>query len=157
MEMNVYPGAPFPFPRGPAPTFTELKRVIPIAKSQPCGSATLTLLSLEEYLEGYIVTARLILGERKIVARQSPHLVFRTTDDQGNRYEGWCVGGGSKNELRAECKFTPSLDQNARELTVEIDGVHWVVWPQPQQGGQGQKPEVDLDPGPCMFVIRLAQ
>ena len=126
-----------------------LSRVIAIGQTERAGEGELTLLALEIYERGFVVTSRL---RRPGTFGLFPELSPAATDDLGRAYAHRSHGGsGGGHEFRAAHRFTPALDPTARELWLAIAEIRWrrLV---PGQAELGEDPPT---PGPWRFVVRL--
>lgn len=105
----------------------ELRSVVPIAQSRHYGPVWLTLLSLEDYHDAFLLRA--VLSTRP-TGREMPgypasvlgsEVPFTGQDDRGNRYSGkvWRLGGIDKT-LEWIVRFTPPLDPVAVMLDLVL-------------------------------------
>ena len=89
------PAPPSP-PRGPDPTLRELIDVLAVGRSEQVGPATLTLLSVERYHDGFLAQFRLLqeyTPPEDPASLGFPDLVCEASDERGGRYVAWPNGG----------------------------------------------------------------
>ena len=156
VQRNVARLAPGPpVPPGAPPALHDLARVVPVAQTQDLGEATLTLLSLEIYGDGFLVLSRL----RWDADPAHPPGMHRSSevpqvahDDRGGRYVRWPYGGGGHDrEWRAADGFTPALNPTARELRLEVPELRLrqFNWMRDEDLGE------QIRPGPWVFTVPL--
>jgi hypothetical protein len=134
------------------PRLYALRRVRPIAQTQSQQGLEVTLLSLEEYAEGFLVNG-LLRREGAAEAIVFPEIALAATDNQGHGYASWPVAGtGSPNQWRFAYGLAPPLDASARQVAVEVT-VQRVRHLEPG-GRELVVNRVDL--GPFSFTIPLA-
>ncbi len=139
------PHGPPPIPMGRPPELRTFLRVIPVAQTQSVNEIDVTLFSLVCFEEGFIVhgmhsTKYGEIGRDNI---WHAHPAFDVVDDRDNVYQ-W--RGGSAGGSRFEFRFSPALDENARELTLTFTQFHW-SFPQAQRR--------KVDEGPWVFTVAL--
>jgi hypothetical protein len=126
-----------------------LGRVIAIGQTERAGEGELTLLALEIYERGFVVTTRLRWpGGFGLL----PELAPAASDDRGRAYAHRSHGGsGGGREFRSAHRFSPALDPGAGELRLAIAEIRWrrIV---PGRAELGEEPPTT---GPWRFVVRL--
>src|SRR6266516_5490243 len=103
--------------RGPDTTLRELIDVLAIGQSEQVDSATLTLLSVERYRDGFLAQFRLLqeyTQPEDPTSRSFPELVCEASDEHGGRYTVWPnggSGGGGRGLLhwRLAYRYAPAL------------------------------------------------
>lgn len=141
---------------------SNLRRVIPIAQTQGRDEVLITLLALEVYANGCVLTSllRIAPGTTGIQERFGhPSFTPVMTDDLGNSYAGATravrmQSGSDFWEGRAECICLPMLDPRARELHIEIPELAWDRAEWSEQGLTGYVPG-ETTPGPWQFRILI--
>ena len=138
-------GARPSIPQGPSPELRTFMRVIPIAQTQSASGIDVTLFSLVIFNEGFIVHGMHSSKYGDIGGGNIWHAqpAFNVVDDRGNAYQ-W--RGGSAHHSRFEFLFSPSLDENAQDLTLTITQFRW-VFPREHRD--------ELDDGPWVFKVVL--
>ena len=147
------------------PELRDLLRVIPIGQTQQHEGMVLTLLALEVYADGCLLTvlmqrdqvASWMMGDRMA---QPESAKVTMADDCGGAYTGRLDGLRSSTGLdfwqgRAECACTPTLDPAARELHVEISDVRWERWEETDQG-ELRRHEGEILDGPWVYIFQFA-
>jgi hypothetical protein len=127
-----------------------LHRVVAIGRTERAGEGELTLLALELYERGFVVTSRLRWpGPFGLFPELSP----AATDDLGHAYAHRSHGGsGDGRDFRAAHRFSPALDPAAAELRLEIAEIRW----RRLVPGRTELGEEAPTPGPWRFVVRLS-
>ena len=146
-------------PRGPDATLRELIDVLAVGQSEQVGPATLTLLSVERYQDGFLAQFRLLqeyTPPEDPSRRGFPELVCEASDERGGRYTMWPnggSGGGGRGVLhwRLAYRYAPALDPTARELRLSIPTVRWRHL---ASAGQPSAPDEVFD-GPWRFLVVL--
>jgi hypothetical protein len=131
---------------GWGPSLTDLRRVVPIAESWTGGGHTLTLRSLEDYADGFLIRIHLRTQVQPVADRGVPEwppkfhlrseLVVRAVDDQGLLYNcaqrslggSWSGGGPHSPFAEGEFspRFAPALGEGAQHLRLEAVELRWV-------------------------------
>jgi len=148
------------------PTYPEcrdLVRVIAIGQSQQHEELVLSLLALEVYADGCLLTTLL----QRARAEPMPHdrlarlgqVTVTMTDDRGGVYTGELYVGSSSSvpefwQGRAQCACTPTLDPAARALRIEIPAVQWSYLDETEPGDLRWLPE-EIMPGPWIYSVRF--
>lgn len=147
--------------------FAHLRAVLPVVQTAAVGDATLTITSLELYEAGF--AANLLFeqeAEPPYPERPDPNgpLLFRgmpaitAHDDRGTRYEGrprsGYGGGTTKSSLREVYNFAPTLNPDARSLTLDILFVTRLGW---NSAGEPQWNEDDVIAGPFQATFNLPE
>jgi len=137
---------PFEWQSSWGPRLEELRRVVPIAETRAGAGHTLTLRSLEDYADGFLIRMRFRTEAQPVLDRGipdwpptftiMPELVFTAIDDKGGRYSpgpaslygSW--GGGGPHQPFGEGefnpRFSPSLSLDAQLLRLEAIELRWV-------------------------------
>jgi hypothetical protein len=82
--------------RGPDASLRDLVDVIGVGRSVQVGSATLTLLSLERYMDGFVAQFRLAQTyelPHSATDLTFPELICQAADDRGGSHTPWPHGG----------------------------------------------------------------
>ncbi|HKT37479.1 MAG TPA: hypothetical protein VJR48_03850, partial [Ktedonobacterales bacterium] len=121
------------------PLLSDLLRVIGIGQTQEYEGLRLSLLALEVYADGCILTV-LLQRDQPIqehddedIHRRIPILgevAVTMADDCGGEYTGAMAERGSSSQPgfwkgRGQFPCTPTLDPAAQELRIEIPAVTW--------------------------------
>jgi len=137
---------PFEWPSSLGPRLEELRRVVPIAETHAGSGHTLTLRSLEDYADGFLLRIHFRTEAQPVLDRGipdwpptftiMPELVFTATDDQGGEYTpgpaslhgSWGGGGPHRPFAEGEFnpRFSPTLSQDAQLLRLEAVELRWV-------------------------------
>lgn len=141
--------------RAAPPQPRTLVEVLGIGRTQIVNGVALTLLSLERYREGDIVTFR--LSSRRGLHREypSPELFIEvgpagaTSTPRFSTAGGGGGGGGQELEFRYYFGFSPAMPDDARDWVVAVTKIEWV---RPYRSGERHVAKVDQ--GPWRFVIR---
>ncbi len=146
---------------GMPPELVTLERVLSVGQTARLEDATLMVLSIESYAEGFIIHSRLLMDHAPEEPAyfdprfepsfpEVPSLDVR--DDRGRRYQAMRTGGGgSGREFRYEFRSGQPLDSQARELVLKIPEVRWhTVSPV-----RGEPREDHVLTGPWTFVVAL--
>ncbi len=154
------PGPLTPAPL-PPPPHQQLVRVVPIGQTQAHGGATVMLLALEAYTDGFLVHSRVLLeaerppqlgtgrDPRPRFAHLRPTLEVR--DDRGTTYRVWpASGGGGGREYRFTHHVAPPLPPEARTLTIVLPALRWE-----ELDPRGRASEVERIGGPWSFTVPL--
>lgn len=142
----------------PLPALRELVGVVPIGRAERAGAASLTLLSLERYGDGFLVLGRLLWDEEPegsdafwVVERVD----VAADDDLGTPYHGRSFGGGGGGaSWRFDHAFSPAVPSDAAELVLTDPALRWRRVSPPWAGPA--TPEERTDPCPWTFVVPLA-
>jgi hypothetical protein len=144
-------GPPVPQP----PTPRELIEVIGVGKTEVVNGVALTLLSLERYREGDIVTFRLTAKRGLHLDFPSPELVIAVGPAASPSTPRFSMmgggGGGSANDLtfRYSYGMSPRMPDEATDWVIEVTKIEW-VW-----GYRSPERKVaSVDVGPWRFTIR---
>ena len=141
----------------PTPTFrgTQLKRVIPVVQSQTIGKREVTIASVEEYEDGFIVYDRIRRVDdgavdpenfETLMYMEAEGLWSATVDTGAEFFALSGVGGGSSVMWRGATVFSPQLPPDASVLTLSAEAIEW------------QRPSGDhleVQDGPWHFEIPL--
>ncbi len=152
---HVSVGQAGPLVPPPPPTPRELIEVIGVGKTEVVNGVALTLLSLERYREGDIVTFRLTAKRGLHLDFPSPELfiaVGPAASPSTPRFSmmGGGGGGGGKDLIfRYSFGFSPGMPDEATDWVVEVTKIEWV---RPRRSPQRKVASVDA--GPWRFVIR---
>jgi hypothetical protein len=132
-----------------------LVEVLGIGSTQTAGGVALTLLSLERYREGDVVTFRLSSRRGLHLDYPSPELFIKvgpsaaTATPRFSMAGGGGGGGGQELEFRQYFGFSPAMPDDATDWVVEVTKIEWVS---PYRSGARRVARVDQ--GPWRFVIR---
>ncbi len=119
-----------------APELRELIRVVPIAQSQVHNGVTVMMLALELYVDGFMVTFR-VLSDDPWPFRENPeehgHLEvdLGVTTSSGSEYGGRELGGsfytgGEGWYARFLYQHAPALDVSANWVRIEVPAMRWL-------------------------------
>ncbi|HEU4782037.1 MAG TPA: hypothetical protein VFS83_01725 [Ktedonobacterales bacterium] len=147
------------------PTYAQLRellRVIAIGQSQEHEGLKISLLALEVYADGCILTILLQRAQAVPAAHERlGRIDVNITDDRGAVYAGHMsdLHGSFEPdadywEYRIRCTFTPTLDPGARELRIEIPSVQTGALGWANAHRDAQSPGVTTH-GPWRFSIQL--
>lgn len=144
------------------PQLRQLKRVIPIAQSQQHDEILVTLLALEVYADGCVITTLLqAIPEPGIPLNRFGVAWFTVTfrDDLGTSYSGTLCGSSSSSrggcwQGRAACECTPTLDPGARKIWIDIAALRWERW-QGELDGEGGLTPGETTLGPWRFTVAV--
>jgi hypothetical protein len=145
--------SPLTAPAPPAPR--ELIEVIGIGKTETVNGVALTLLSLERYREGDIVTFRLTAKRGLHMDFPSPELFIAVGPAASPSTPRFSMmgggGGGSGNDLtfRYAYGLSPGMPDDAADWVVEVTKIEWV---RPYRSPE--RKVASADPGPWRFTIR---
>jgi hypothetical protein len=147
----------------PPPPHQQLVRVVPIAQTQTQaqGGATIMLLALEDYTDGFLVHSRVLLAAERppeFTTGPTPHPrvthlrpALEVRDDRGTAYRVWpASGGGGGREYRFTHHGTPPLPPEARTLTITLPALRWEEF-----DSRGRASEVERIGGPWTFTVPL--
>jgi hypothetical protein len=107
----------------------ELRRVVPIVQSQPWGDGVITLIALEIYEDGSILTFQSVFptgsysspSQRSFSSNLEKMPDLRIGDDIGTRYfVGSGGGGGGWKTWRGYRQVTPAIPEEAQALTISV-------------------------------------
>ncbi len=145
---------------GIPPELVTIERVIPVGQTQRLEDATLMMLSIESYAEGFLIHGRLLLDR----APEEPpffdpgleHSFPRITrlevrDDRGHWYQAMSGGGGGGRAFRYEFHAGQPLDAQARELVLEIPEIRWHTF----SSARGEHRDDRVVTGPWRFTAAL--
>jgi Clp amino terminal domain, pathogenicity island component len=129
----------------PGPRLEDLRRVVPVAESRSAHGHTLTVLSLEDYADGFLVRTHLRTEAQPVRDRGfpewppkshiGPRLIVTTADDRGRSYmpsafsQHWSWGGGYPSPFAQgdfTPRFSPALADDAETLTLRVAELQWV-------------------------------
>ncbi len=135
------------------PALRELRRVIPVGRTEERGSWAITCLAVECYEDGVKATFR-VFGAGLWPC--NPELALVVADDRGGSYRPWGGGGnGAANWVDCDWRMayhsTPALDPQARELRLTITAIRLM---EPDET-QHRLVATESHPGPWEFVIPL--
>lgn len=141
---------------------SDLLRVIPIAQTQQRGEVLITLLALEVYANGCVMTSLLRIAPGTVGIHERfgyPSFKLVLQDDRGTSYASTPQGASGYNasdfwQGRAECSFLPTLDPLARELAIEIPELVWQRAAWSEEGLTGHIPG-ETTPGPWIFRVAI--
>jgi hypothetical protein len=143
-------------PRLPPPaTPRELIDVIGVGKTETVSGVALTLLALERYREGDIVTFRLTAKRGLHREFPSPELFIAVGPAASTSTARFSMmgggGGGSGNDLtfRYSYGLSPGMPDDAIDWVVEVAKIEWV---RPYHSPERKVASVDV--GPWRFTIR---
>ncbi len=146
---------------GMPPELVTLERVIPVGQTQRLEEASLIMLSIESYAEGFLIHGRLLMDRAREEPRffdpsvehsvpEIPALVVR--DDRGHLYQAMSGGGsGGRREFRHEFRIRQPLDPQARELVLEVPEIRWQTF----SPGKGAPRDDQVMTGPWRFTAAL--
>jgi hypothetical protein len=146
-------------PPPPLPDLRELVEVVPIGETAQTGAATLTLLSLERYADGFLVRGRLLWNEEEPPAGDGDWHVDHpvavlAVDDRGTAYHGRNHGGGGGGaSWRFDHAFSPAIDPAATELRLTVPALRWHRVSPPW--AKRPAAEERTEPGPWSFAVPL--
>jgi hypothetical protein len=139
----------------PPPRPRELIEVIGVGQTETANDVAVTLLSLERYREGDIVTFRLLRKRAKWERDfPSPELFIAVGPSGATarpRFGGMSGGGGGgmeEIEYRHTFSLSPGMPDDVTDWVVEVEKIEWVRMGQPGRTVQS------VDVGPWRFVIR---
>ena len=140
----------------PPPRPRTLVEVLGIARTETVNGVPLTLLSLERYREGDVVTFSLSSRRGLHLDFPSPEIFIKVGPSAGTetpRFSGVgsSGGGGNGQDLYFRCTFgfSPPMPDDAADWVVEVTKIEWV---KPRLSPERQVAWVDE--GPWRFVIR---
>lgn len=144
------------------PQLRDLLRVIAVGQSQKHDGLVLTLLALEVYTDGCLLTV--LLQRARSVQEPADQFARMETvevtmmDDQGGAYTGELHGHSGSSwadfwQGRGQCICRPTLDPQARALRIEIPSIGWTYWKETEQGEMRTVPG-ELTKGPWIFSIQ---
>jgi Clp amino terminal domain, pathogenicity island component len=155
----------------PNPRLQVLRRVVPIAESHSRDGHTLTLLSLEDYADGFLIRTHFRTESRPLPDRGVPEwppksvivpvFTVAASDDRGKIYEPspfslhGSFGGGYPSpfgEGDVTPRFSPALAADARILRTDVVELRWMR----QEHGTGHAEVVVTLPLGWVFEISLA-
>jgi hypothetical protein len=131
---------------GATPQPHQLRRVVPVAQARALDGGSLTIVSLELYVEGFLVHTQVRHAREQAGAAstsgtgrgsepfRSPEIVFAAVDDRGGSYGCWAGGGygggGLPGEMlwRRDYVFAPAPPADARELRLSLPAVEWLSY-----------------------------
>jgi hypothetical protein len=139
-----------------APALSELRRVIGVGTSVEGSGARVTVLSLEDYADGFVVRGRLRLpaGAIRTDGPLVPSLSWDVRDDAGRMF----IGRHRSSEVTGRDQefayaFTPALSAQSQSLTIELTRIGFRTIPFP--GGRAFAPsEFELS-GDWRLVVDL--
>jgi hypothetical protein len=132
-----------------------LVEVLGIGRTQTTNGVALTLLSLERYHEGDVVTFRVSSRRGLHADYPSPELFIKvgpsgsTETPRFSMAGGGGGGGGQALEFRYYFGVSPAMPDDATDWVVEVAKIEWVS---PYRSGERRVARVDQ--GPWRFVIR---
>lgn len=144
----------------PPPTLRDLVDVVPIGQTERAGAATLTLLSLERYADGFLVRGRLLWNGDEPSAGDGDWnvdhpVVVLAADDRGTVYHGRNHGGGGGDaSWRFDHAFAPAIAPTVAELRLTVPALRWHRASPPWTALSTA--EERTDPGPWTFVVPFA-
>lgn len=134
----------------------ELIEVLGVGKTETVSGVALTLLSLERYREGDVVTFRLARQRAKWQRDFPSPELFLAVGPAGApatpRFSGMSGGGGGgmeEIEYRYTFSFSPGMPDDANDWVIEVTKIHWI---RPYRSPERNIESVDL--GPWRFAIR---
>ena len=142
-------------PAHASPPPRTLVEVIGIGETETVNGVPITFLSMERYVEGDVITFRLIRKRGRWERDYpSPELFLKVGPASATatpRFTMMSGGGGGMDELvfRYTFGFTPGMPDDATDWVVEVEKVEWV---RPRRSPERQVQGVDL--GPWRFAIR---
>lgn len=119
---------------GMPPELVTLERVIPVGQTQRLEDATLMMLSIESFAEGFLIHSRLLMDRAPEeppffdpnFERSFPRITrLEVRDDRGHWYQAMSGGGGGGRAFRYEFHAGQPLAAQARELVLEVPEVRW--------------------------------
>lgn len=140
-------------PESPQPLLElrDLVGVVPIGRTERAEGATLTLLSLERYEDGFLVRGNVFWNEEPETREAVWHIErveVVATDDLGTQYHGRSYGGGGgAASWRFDHAFSPTADPAAAEIRLTI----------PALLSYRATNDERTDVGPWTFVVPLAR
>lgn len=146
-------------PPRPLPMLRDLVAVVPIGRTERAGAATLTLLSLERYGDGFLVRGRLLWDDEPEESGAFwliDRVEVAAADDRGTAYHGRSFGGGGGGaSWRFDHAFSPAIAPAAVELRLTVPALRWHRASTPWTARA--TPKERMDPGPWAFVVPLAR
>jgi hypothetical protein len=139
----------------PPPALRELIEVIGLGKTETVGGVALTLLSLERYREGDLVTFRLTRKRGLHLDFPSPELSLAVgpaasmSTPRFSMMSGGGGGGGNELTFRYSYGFSPGMPDGATDWVIEVAKIEWV---RPYRSPERKVASVDV--GPWRFVVR---
>lgn len=148
-------------PPRPLPELRDLVGVVPIGQTERAGAATLTLLSLERYGDGFLVRGHLLWDEDEPSTGDGDWNVDHpvpvlAADDLGTAYHGRNFGGGGDGtSWRFDHAFAPAIPPAVAELRLTVPVLRWLRTSPPWTARATA--EERIDPGPWTFVVPFAR
>ena len=155
VRMVAVPGAKAEPMAPPPPTLRELVEVIGVGKTETVNNVSLTLLSLERYREGDIVTFRLVRKRGLHRDFPSPELFITTGPAAATATPRFAYmsggGGGGMDEIvyRYSFGYSPGMPDGASDWVIEVMKIEWV---RPYRSPERRI--WSIDHGPWRFVIK---
>ncbi len=140
----------------PPPAPRELIEVLGIGKTEVVNGKALTLLSLERYREGDLVTFRLVRKRGRFEPDfPSPEMFLAvgpaaaTSTPRLSGMNGGGGGGMEETTFRYSFSFSPGMPDDATDWVIEVTKIEWV---RPRHGRHRRI--WSIDHGPWRFIIR---
>jgi hypothetical protein len=125
-----------------------LQRIVPIAEGRVAPNVALTLTSLEIYSTGFYLNVRL---DWSAPVGLIPQISWTARDAAGGVYSCYgCAGNGGEpaydrpgederpHTWRVGCSFGPALDPKAARLTLELESLKLLIFPEARAPGISQ-------------------
>ena len=139
----------------PPPTPQTLVEVLGIGRTETINGIPLTLLSLERYREGDVVTFSLSSRRGLHLDYPSPEIFLKvgpaaaTATPRFSQRGGGGGGNGQELHFRYSFGLSPAMPDDATDWVIEVTKVEWV---RPYRSPERRV--VRVDEGPWRFVIR---
>lgn len=138
----------------PPPAPRELVDVIGIGRTEMVAGVSLTLLALERYREGDIVTFRIVRKRGFSRDFPSPELLIAVGPASATELPRYSMmsggGGGGMNEIvyRMSYGLVPGMPLDATDWIIEVREVSWV------RDGMNERKVSSVDAGPWRFTVK---
>jgi hypothetical protein len=142
-------------------TSAGLHRVVPVRQRQIVGGLSITVFSLELYVNGFMIVTRI---ERTNERPADGVITFRAEDDLGGAYRSWDYAGsgggipGKSHYWRYFYLCTPGVNPEASSLRLEVPEVK-IIEMQPS-GDPTRGPTIETKEqitGPWVFRVSLTE
>jgi hypothetical protein len=110
------------------PSFSTLVEVVPIAQIGVSDAIKVTLMSLENYADGFLIRSRYQSTDLRLLqttTEGSLRLDFRAIDDCAQRYDAWPTYIGHNTRKSLIIYFVPALNPQARTLSMSVLVPSW--------------------------------
>jgi hypothetical protein len=151
----IFQGTSEAMPITPPPAPRELVEVLGLGMTETVNGVALTLLSLERYREGDIITFRLTSKRGFHLEFPSPELFLAVGPAASTSTPRFSMtnggGGGNGNDLSFRYSYgvSPGMPDQATDWVVEVTKIEWV---RPYRSPERKIASVDV--GPWRFRIK---